>query len=146
MGILKQSALKVTSPFRRWMGTDRIGHDARGIAGVAKEFVPGKGRKGRKESFEQAKKRMNLTEEAIQRRTKETYITGWIYFLISLGLLAYAIILALRPLFLGALLCAVLSILGSILALRESLWYMQLKKRKIGCTLKQWFRFITWRG
>lgn len=146
MGILKQGALKITSPFRRWMGTERISRDARGIAGIAKEFAPQKTGAAKKESFEQAKKRMNLTEEDIVRRTKETYITSWAYFLISIGLLVYTIVLALKPLLLGVLLCAVLTLLGMILAVKESFWYMQLKKRKLGCTFKQWFHFITWRG
>lgn len=146
MGILKQGALKVTSPFRRWMGTDRIGSDARHIAGLAKDFGSTKTQKGRKESFEQAKKRMNLTEEDIARRTKETYITSWVYFSICLVLLAYTIYLSFKMLILGILLCGVLSVLAGILAIKESFYYMQLKKRKLGCTLGQWFRFVTWRG
>lgn len=142
MGVIKSGTKIVTFPFRKWIGTENLGRDARGIKGMAQDLGVKK-YESRKESFEAAMKRMNLTEADIQRRKKETYISAWIYFTFFIGLLVYAVVLAIKEIYLGVLLCSVLSLLGAVLAGRESFWYMQMSQRKLGCTFGQWFRFIT---
>lgn len=146
MGILKSGVRVVTSPFRKWMGTESLGRDARNIRGIANSIIKTpQPHQVKKESFEQAIKRQNLTEADIQRRIKETKITSWVYFSFFVGLLIYTFVLIFNLNYLGILMSAVMTILAGVLAMRESFWYMQMKQRKLGITLSQWFRFITWR-
>lgn len=146
MGILKSGVRVVTSPFRKWMGAETLGRDARNIQGFAKSIIKTpQPQQVRKESFEQAIKRQNLTEADIQRRIKETRITSWVYFSFFMALLLYTLILIIKLHYLGILMGTVMTLLAGVLAMRESFWYMQMKQRKLGITLKQWFRFITWR-
>ncbi len=146
MGIIKSGARIITSPFRKWMGTENLSRDARNIRGFAKDFIHApQTHQAKKESFEHSMKRLNLTEADVQRRIKETWISSWVYFLFFAGLLFYTFVLIFRINYLGILMSSVMTILAGVLAMRESFWYMQMKERKLGCTLKQWFRFITWR-
>ncbi len=91
------------------------------------------------ESFAQAVKRMKLTEQEVEHRRKN-FLTQFFMFLIAAFLLfSYAAYV----LFQGNWATGIVGILMSALlgahALRAHFWAFQIKHRKLGCTLEEWW-------
>lgn len=97
----------------------------------------------RKETFQQAVKRLNLTEEDIKQR-EQNYLL-YALFLAACGIVAF--------IFSGYLVFYYGSISGLILGLgatalffvyafRYHFWYFQTKNRKLGCTFDEWLHGI----
>lgn len=97
----------------------------------------------RVESFSSAMQRLQLTEGDIKKRTNYFLYYFLVYFLMAIALLTYAVYLMIIG---GAILAVMASLVLTVLMLvysfREHFWYMQMKKRKIGCTVKEWIAFI----
>lgn len=99
------------------------------------------------ESFSAAIQRLRLNENDIQQRTRYFLYYAICYFLVALALLAYTIYLMLgNGTILAVLVSFVLTALMLVYSFREHFWYMQMKKRKIGCTMKEWLAFVLGRA
>lgn len=124
-----------------WTNKDEVFKTGKDILKQAKGLGE-VGKATREETFEQAIARMNLTEADVQNRMKQSYRLAWIFFALAIAVLLYGIIVLIQGFWAGIIICIVLSAFGFTLAFRESFWYFQMKKRKLGCTFDEWFNFI----
>jgi intracellular multiplication protein IcmV len=97
------------------------------------------------ETFDEAVARLNLTDEALQKKRSYFLQSALLYVLMSLTLLGYGLYLIRNNPF-AALAVFLFSILMSIYAYRESMWHMQITKRKLGCGFKEWLHYLLSRG
>lgn len=93
----------------------------------------------REESFDEAVKRLNLTEQSINE-TKQSY------FVYAMGFLVLALMTFLFGFYLlfaqgtwaGWILSLAVTALLLSQAFRFHFWYFQIKYRKLGCTFEEW--------
>lgn len=100
-------------------------------------FVPKKPKFS--ESFEEALQRLELSEKDLQQR-KEEFTRLFLFFtILSLSVISYGIYLAYKGSFGASLIAFCLSLYALTQAFRFHFWLFQLKNRKLGCTIKEWF-------
>jgi intracellular multiplication protein IcmV len=133
---------KVFNPvtnFSQYVGLRRIAEGAGVIVGLIKWLLtPAKAE--RKETFDEAIERLNLTEKDLEARTKEFKRLVYIMCTVSLFALFYAIYLFLTLNILGALAATVLTSLACAMTFKYHFWLFQIRKRRLGCTIREWFR------
>lgn len=124
-----------------WMGASTLKDSAKGIKDLGRTlFVPAKS--DREETYEQAVARMGLTAEHLEKRKRSFLIASIVYFLAGLAFLSYTAYLFIRGAHVAILLSGVLSLVAFSLAIRENFWYFQMRERRLGCSLKEWFSFL----
>lgn len=102
-------------------------------------FMPWKlGAPGTPETFEQAIKRLGITEQGIEERKKMYAIQVLIYLLTGIAAFIYAVFLVRAGEFMGMLMAFLAGGLGFAYAFRSHFWLFQLKQRRLGCTFKEW--------
>ena len=108
--------------------------------GIRKMVVPGATSDEKKMSFEAAVKEMKLTDEALKSRALGLYRLSLLMCVIA-GLIA---VYCIYHIYLGNIAAALLSLIVMMISLalacRYHFWYFQIKKRKLGCTLKEWYQ------
>lgn len=96
-------------------------------------------RPAKEETFEEATRRLNLSEEDIQNQIKTFRGYAIFFFLLGLLIFIYAFYLIFRYLtFMGFILGLVSSILFFAQAFRFDFWSLQMRKRKLGLTFSDW--------
>ena len=97
-----------------------------------------------RETFDDAMRRLKLTEENIQQRRRFFRFMTWLYSFFFSALLIYTHVYlyaqtdSLSFLLVGY--CVSLVLLAQ--AFRYSYWHCQVAKRQLGCTLKVWFSWL----
>ncbi len=129
----------------KWTDADNIKKTGKSIISQAKRLTEVR-ESTRKETFEQAIARMNITEKDLKDRMKQTYLVSWIFLALAIGLLGYGSFVFMRGFVSGLFICVVMSVLGFVLAYQQSFWYFQMKRRKLGCTFNEWVNFIFRKG
>ncbi len=90
------------------------------------------------ESFDEAVKRLNLSEYNLKNRYNACRNT-FVVFLIFAALLAiYTLYLLFHGVFLGAILALAVTALVSVHAFKYHFWMFQIKNRKLGCSFDEW--------
>jgi len=122
----------------RWMNLKDISVIGGMIVGVAKTlFIPEKTTVT--ESFEDALIRLRLTEADIEARRKEFRRLVVFFSLITLALLAYDIYQFSQGHIRAGILVSVLTSIALVQVFRYHFWLFQIKQRKLGCTVREWF-------
>ncbi|MDR3492920.1 MAG: type IVB secretion system protein IcmV [Gammaproteobacteria bacterium] len=124
-----------------WFGADNLGIIFKGGWEITQRlFVPAKD-PVRKETFEEAVKRFNLTEEDIIQKQENyllfAYILG-ICGIFSFGFSFY--LLFFHSTFAGFLLGLATAAIFFSQAFRFHFWFFETKHRKLGCTLDEWWQ------
>ncbi|WP_454782753.1 type IVB secretion system protein IcmV [Legionella sp. WA2022007384] len=124
---------------RRWFDWDRMkAFTLYLVNGFKRLFVPQKKVEG--ESFNEAVKLLNLTDESILIKQKSLFRLSIIMLLAALLIMGYAVF----QLFYGSikafLVSLVVTLIALVLAFRYHFWYYQIKNRKLGCTFNEWYR------
>lgn len=95
--------------------------------------------KRKQETFAKAAARLNLTENNLLERQRSLFRLS----MIMVGMAVLLLIYAGYELYHGAILSFILSLvvtcIALILAFRYHFWYFQIKERKLGCTIKEWW-------
>lgn len=91
------------------------------------------------ESFEAAKKRMNLDDKQLAARGKSLFRLAWLMFGVAVLVVIYAIYQLLYGTYQASLSSIVLALVSLSLFFRYHFWYFQIKSKKLGCTLSEWF-------
>ncbi len=125
---------------RLWMGTDRIQSYWQFIVSSIKNMlVPRQKVEG--ETFEEAKIRMNLSDDELLIRQRALFRLSLLMVVICLFLGAYA----LYQLFYGSIPGFVLTLsimcVSAVTGFRYHFWYFQIKEKKLGCSVREWFKF-----
>ncbi|KTD01637.1 type IVB secretion system protein IcmV [Fluoribacter gormanii] len=124
---------------RRWFDWDRMrAFTLYLVNGFKRLFVPQKKVEG--ESFNDAVKLLNLTDESLLIKQKSLFRLSIVMLLAALLIMGYAAF----QLFYGSikafLVSLVVTLIALVLAFRYHFWYYQIKNRKLGCTFNEWYR------
>lgn len=134
--------LKSIFNVREWMDYDRLKSFSKFLSQGAKTmFVPQSSEKKEKTiSFAAMAKQMNLTDDMLKARSQALYRLSLLMCFLATCIAIYCA----YHIFLGNIAAAILSFIVMLIALslacRYHFWYFQIKKRKLGCTFKEWYR------
>jgi intracellular multiplication protein IcmV len=125
---------------KKWMGLPQLIVNAQAIL---RTFNDMKVRRPavRKETFEEAVARQNLSEDDIKNRMRNCLTLAIIYYLAGLLFLVYTTYMIVH-LQLGTVLGLLITILMAVFAYREHFWYFQLKTRTLGNSFRDWLTFL----
>ncbi len=124
-----------------WMGVQNLKETGDNIVKNFKDLseIP---TTSRVETFEEAMQRLGMDEEALARRMKQCYYTGWFYVACSIVLFLYGAYLITAGGYIAGLIAWILTVFAAALAYRESFWYFQMSSRKLGCSFKEYQNFL----
>ena len=97
------------------------------------------------ESFDQACERLKLTQAALNQKMRYYKNTSALYGLFFLFSLCYWLMLVFKGLWVTVFMATAYCFLLFTFFFRESFWYMQIKKRKLGMSFTDWLKFMTFR-
>lgn len=138
---------------RGWSDWERVRSGGEYLKnGINKYFIPNSAR-GKQESreekdpviekdkFEIAMKQMSLTEKDLDKREKSLFRLSLMMMVISLLVFIYV----LYHLFYGTFAAMILSFsvmcIAGALAFRYHFWYFQIKYRRLGCSISEWYKY-----
>jgi intracellular multiplication protein IcmV len=122
----------------KWMSVDYLKETTGHIKSIVQDvMVPKKARYS--ETFDEAIKRLDLTEADIAARKNEFTRLFRFFTILSLVVVVYGLYLAFSGNFVSALIAFCLSFYSFTQAFRFHFWLFQLKHRKLGCTIREWF-------
>lgn len=131
-------AYKPAVNVKAWMGWDIIKNSSRYVYSLGKSlFVPQKAEGS--ESFAEALVRLNLTEADLKIRQQEFMRLFLIYAAMGVAIVLYSLYLFYNLSFMGGLLTLVVASLAFGLAFRYHFWMFQMKQRKLGCSVREWW-------
>ena len=124
-----------------WMDLSRAKEGGQGIVDMVKKLlVPSQPE--RTETFEQAIQRLGLSEPDIMERQQSFYRLFIIMALVTGGVLGYSFYLLFSGHFMAAMASFAVSLIASAVSFRNHFWHTQLKHRKLGMTVKEWWDAI----
>lgn len=91
-------------------------------------------------SFNAAVKRYQLTPEQIEIKKIALWRLSMLMLTLGSLLSLYLIYQIIYGHILAILLSIVVTLIAFILAFRYHFWYFQMKQKKLGCTVREWFR------
>lgn len=133
-------AKRIVRPFvnvSAWMGYEQLKETTKSLADYIKNiFIPQQAQ--HTETFEEALKRLNLTEEDIKQRAK-TFTWMTIFWLVmAIAVLVYGIYIAGYGSWHGFIACIAITLVALAQAFRNNFWLFQIKQKRLGCTFKEW--------
>lgn len=124
---------------RAWIDWDRIKAGGQYIeAGAKKIFVPAPSRPV--ETFDEAQHRLKLSEADLAARARVLYRMSVMMACLAVCLFLYVFYHIVYGTWHAALLTFALTLLASAMGFRYHFWYFQIKSRKLGCTVREWYR------
>lgn len=90
------------------------------------------------ESFDEALKRLNLSENDLEARLSNCYNTFVVFLVITCALALYTLYLLFHGVFMGAILALAVTVLVGMHAFKYHFWMFQIKNRKLGCSFDEW--------
>jgi len=136
---MKKSLGSGLSP-KRWVGYNQLQSDSKTVGKIFKSVFERSAKAEKKESFEEAVKRFNLTEEDIQKRMKSAKQLVMTFLGFGGILLAYMLYQWTVGHIIEGFICLVLAALTLSYAFREHFNLFQMRQRRLGCTYKEWFK------
>lgn len=123
----------------KWIGLDQIKANSKNLFNIGQSLVTPQ-QANYTETFEEALVRLNITEEQIQLRKKEFTRLMIIYLVIASIIFIYSIYIAYKyKNVMGFIMGFALTLFALTHAFRYHFWIYQIKHRKLGCTLRDWF-------
>jgi intracellular multiplication protein IcmV len=124
---------------RAWFDWERLKSFTRYLVnGVKKFFVPQKTTDT--ETFEAAKKRLNLTDKDLLARQKGLLRVSLLMAFFAILLFIYSMYHFYYFNIKGGVLSLVVMLIAGVLAFRYNFWYFQIKERKLGCSIREWYK------
>ncbi len=90
-------------------------------------------------SFEECLQHYQISEDDLKIKMRNSLWTAYFCLGLSVGTLSYMLYQFGHHMLLGALMCITLTLLLWVMALREHFYFFQMRQRRLGCTLKEWF-------
>lgn len=142
---VKQKGSRTKRLFKRlinigyWLDIERLKEISRYVVATFKKFfIPS--RQEAKESFSEAMKRFNLSEQDIITRQTSLFRLFCLMLVLAAGIFIYTLYLFWQQAWHAAGFSLIVLGLALVLAFRYHFWYFQIKQRKLGCSLQEWFR------
>lgn len=123
---------------KRWLGYDQLKEDTASVGNIARSVFKREKNTERKETFDDAVKRFNLTEEDIKKRMKTSKQLVALFLGMGGLLFAYFVYQCATGHILHSFICLVLTALILVNAFREHFNLFQMRQRRLGCTYKEW--------
>lgn len=108
------------------------------IEGFMRLFVLRK--ESQSEQLDQVMHRYSLSEKDILARKRVFFRMALLMLLVSVAVFSYTMYHLLYAHYRAVMLSSVVFLLSLTVAFRYHFWYFQLKKRKLGCSFKEWLR------
>jgi len=128
-----------TFNFRAWSDWDRVKSGGDFISDTVKQVVEPNTAKV-VESFNDAQKRMKLTDEDIASRGRALLRLSFFMACLAVLLFCYAIYHFIFGTIHAGIFALALTCLSAVYAFRYHFWYFQIKTRTLGYTLQEWFK------
>jgi intracellular multiplication protein IcmV len=123
---------------RKWADLDRIKSGGMFLVnGVKRVFIANS--KGSKESFEEASSRLKLTDAELNKQANALLYLSIGMLCLAIALIVYAIYQFIVGHWHAGILVLSLSFIATAFSFRYHFWRYQIKSRKLGCTLSEWF-------
>lgn len=122
----------------KWISLDYLKETTGHIRSILDDIlIPKRARYS--ETFEEAMKRLSLTEADLVRQERDFTRLFYFFVALSTAIILYGLYLAFKGSFVPALIAFCLSLYSFSQAFRFHFWLFQIKHRKLGCTIKEWF-------
>lgn len=126
---------------KRWIGLEQIKENGKTIGGLFKGLLGNKkADEVRKETFEESMRRFQMTEEDLQKRMQSAVRLVTFCLIGSVAIIIYMFYLFYNAQIVASFVCMMLSVLLLAYAFREHFNLFQMKKRRLGCSVKEWFQ------
>lgn len=123
-----------------WLDLNNLSYITGGIWGLIKPLFVAPQAPQNVETFEQAQQRLNLTEEDLKERETSYLSFSYIFVISAAIVLIYSLYLLIHHgTWLGFLLGIAATAVFLSQAARFSFWSFQVRHRKLGCTLEEWW-------
>jgi intracellular multiplication protein IcmV len=123
----------------KWAGLDQIKDSTRSVASLGRNIFIAE-QANYTETFEEAMQRLNITEHELQARRKEFTLLMFIYLFVALAIFSYSIyVVAMHKNFMGFMMGFAITIYALTHVFKYHFWIYQIKHKKLGCTLREWF-------
>lgn len=93
-----------------------------------------------KETFLQAQKRLHLSASQLLARQQGLSRLAYLMLVMAIGLLGYAFYQAIYGSIQAMVVSLVVMGIALVLAFRYHFWSFQIRQRKLGCSVREWFR------
>lgn len=123
----------------RWIGAEHIGSQFRNIKAMMQSMTNPPPPE-REETFKQAIKRLNMTQEDLEERQKNLFLMACIYFTLAIIIIGYGLFLLYAKKWMAMLMCIPIAAVLLSFAFREHFWFTQLKHKRLGFTFKDWWK------
>ena len=125
--------------FRYWFDLDRVkAFTSYLVEGFQKMFVPQVAKKT--ETFDSAVKRMKLNPDELAAKQTALLRLSLLMCAVAGLIFGYAVYQFYYSAYKAVLISLVLMLIALVLAFRYHFWYFQIKERKLGCSLYEWYR------
>lgn len=145
----KRGKMKVSKVFinpKGWLSYDEVKNNAKTVFGLFRRFFTPIKTEQRSETYEQALVRFGLNEQQAEAKKKKFLYSAIVYLIFGILFLAYFLYLLYHAKFLASFMAFILMVLMVLSFYREHFWYMQMKKKKLGCGFGDWVAFILGRS
>ncbi len=95
------------------------------------------------DDFERVVEEQALTNAVLQEKSEKYKALAMLFVFFAGLLFLYTIILICLGNFMGTCISAALIIYALSQAFRFHFWYFQISQRKLGCSLSEWYRFVS---
>ena len=112
-----------------------------GLAKDIKSLDSSDGKGSACNSFDDLSK-MGITEEKLQKAKKTCYKMSIFSALIAIFLMFYLTFCVIKMYYMSCIIIFLLAMVLFGLAFRYHFWYMQVTKRRLGCTFRDWLNFL----
>lgn len=122
-----------------WFGYDSVKSSTQSVLQIARSlFQPQQAETN--ETFEEALKRLNITEADLNERRKEFTRLMFIYLIAATAVFLYCLyIVIVHKNIIGFFMGLAITVYALTLAFRYHFWIYQIKNKKLGCTIREWF-------
>lgn len=138
----RRSFLRSMVDFPTWMGLSELKNYSLTIKDLFNSlFVLPKiqGEHHLNESFDEAMQRLNLNETQLIQRAKEIAILFKLLLTAAVLILCYSIYLLTNGMYMASMLAFSVMLYVAAQAFRQHFWLYQIRRRKLGCSLQEWF-------
>ena len=123
---------------KSWLDLERIQSGFQYVKEQASTyFIPGTSKAT--ESFEQAKTRLKLSDDDLLVREKGLLRLSVIMMTAAIFIFIYSMYNLFYGYYAALLVSVVLNMLALVMAFRYHFWYFQIKNKRLGCSLHEWF-------
>lgn len=139
VGNFLKNTVKDNTNLKGWSSWVTVKDNAKTITGILKDVKAEATEPLVKTTFEQTIKKFGLSESDLHARMNSYFRVSVVCALLGIAAFIWVFILFSKLMFLSGLMALALSALMFAYAFREHFYYFQMKKRRLDCTIAEWF-------